>query len=77
MEIIKRNGESYQHAAARAVMCSWLKQHKNELSEAKIAKLKKLDLPFELQIWRVEAHWVLSQIDYPQNFPEYGIRRVG
>lgn len=152
MEIIKRKGESYQHAAARTVMIEWLSKgnfgplswqgavweeypfiegylpqclsevrpnismvnppiptyeelsanniypiaiadiicihkgspaiaieivHKNELSEEKIDKLKRLQCGWQLEIWRIEAHWILSQIDYPINFPDYGIRRVG
>lgn len=154
MKIIKRPGESYQHAAARTVLLSWLKEkdghfgpfswhgsmweeypfiegylasclseirpnikmtnppiptyeelaanniypiviadiclihkgspfivieivHKNELSEEKINKFKNMQCGFGLQIWRVEAHWILGQVGMPTNFPDYGIRRVG
>jgi hypothetical protein len=51
--------------------------HKNDISEEKIAKLLKLNACVGLEIWRVEAHWILSQIGLPNSFPEECIRRVG
>ncbi len=50
--------------------------HKHDISERKIEKLKALKSCIELEIWRVEAHWILSQIGMPTEFPEACIRRV-
>lgn len=51
--------------------------HKHDISEQKIAKLKELRTACQFEIWRVEAHWILSQIGKPNSFPEECIRRVG
>ena len=51
--------------------------HKNEISNEKIAKLERLITAWGVEIWRIEAHWILSQIEVPTNFPEACIRRVG
>lgn len=50
--------------------------HKHDISEKKIARLKALNYCLEMEIWRVEAHWVLSQIGKPDSFPEACIKRV-
>jgi len=50
--------------------------HKHDISEQKIAKLKKISFGWETEIWRVEAHWILAQIERPTNFPEACIRRI-
>lgn len=51
--------------------------HKHDVSEDKIKKLKDGVTAWEIEIWRVEAHWILSQIGTPVEFPEACIRRVG
>ena len=51
--------------------------HKHDISEQKIAKLKNINFGWATEIWRVEAHWILSQIGRPNSFPEECIRRVG
>jgi hypothetical protein len=50
--------------------------HKNDVSEKKLIKLKALYTNINTEIWRVEAHWILSQIERPTNFPEACIRRI-
>lgn len=51
--------------------------HKHDISNWKIARLKKLRHALEMEIWRVEAHWILGQIGKPESFPEACIKRVG
>jgi len=58
------------------IVCAIEIVHKHDISEEKIAKLKKLKSCVEMEIWRVEAHWILSQVGVPTEFPDACIRRV-
>jgi hypothetical protein len=50
--------------------------HKHDITRQKIAKLKGLCYALELEIWRIEAHWILSQIGFPLSFPKRYVTRV-
>ncbi len=50
--------------------------HKHDLDQPKISRLLNLKSCIELEIWRIEAHWVLSQVNVPTEFPFSFIRRM-
>lgn len=50
--------------------------HKHDISKLKIDRLKSLRRCFDLEIWRVEAHWILAQVGMPSSFPEACIRKI-